>query len=206
MQFHRFLLIVSGLAAVVPATRASTIFDNNTNGSFATALNLDPGFSQEFVADITDSTLKPHVTAYRYQGLDPAVGEWYSFSALIGSSILFDIDSTRSNLYLRIFNPDHIQIAANNDGDINDPGSGTSWDWMPYSTINADPFLAHTALYTGLYYVEVSAYIHNPIYWGVAYKLHISVGEPVATPDSGSTLALLGSAIVGLAVLCRLRT
>ncbi len=191
MKTNRSIFTAISILGICSASYATQIFDTGSNGSLATAINLDPYFSSEFVANITSSTTVPHATATRTFG-GATQYDWFSFSATSGSSILLDVDNGMFDFdpYLRVYDSGSSSITANDDGHAGDLGSAHGYD----------SYLPFTATYTGLYFVEVSVYVHGMIGAGQNYDLHVSVQDHVApgVPDSASSALLCGLGLLSL--------
>jgi hypothetical protein len=208
------------------SSRATYLTDVDTNGTLATAQNLDPFFSLDFDPVIgvalfvegdhfNTSTETPHASVVRPLG-NVAQRDWFSFSAIAFTRVYLDIDFALPrdlingglDTYLRVFDIFGNLVASNDDAAFGDPGSDSSVPGFPSAIMHLDSFLEVFTPNAGLYYVEVSAYPQIALTSEQEYTLHVSVpfhptSDPAGVSDSASTASLLGLAFAALAGLRR---
>jgi len=154
------------------------------NSGFPTAVSLDASFDLLSRADVANSTTIPHATV---NATAHGAIEYYAFTVAAGQTMLLDIDNGSFDTTLRLFGPNGVEIASNDDAN---PDGGPATDSQ----------LSFTATTTGVYYVAVGQWAANsggtftssapPA--GGTYTLHVSVpGHAVAG------LVTVGSALYG---------
>ena len=97
--------------------------------------------------------------------------DWFAFDVKAPGQCLIDIDGGSINISLELFSADGTMLAYN-----------------AYSEVEKgddiyQSFIAYTATTPGTYYVKVSNYGWNPLTNGTAYKLNITVPNPVEKGD-----------------------
>lgn len=179
-------------------------------GDLHTSAFVLSGFSLSADPIIEDSTILPHSSATGHNNYANDV-DWFKFTTLGGSTIL-DIDTDGlGGLFdttMALWNSSGALLGQSDD-DGGDPGSTTDGVYYYNSRIYA-------TLAPGTYYVAVSDYSNFAdgtsafgVYsggggyaTGGAYNLHVSTAG-TGVPDAGSSVAMLGMAMLGIAGLRR---
>src|SRR4051794_39124531 len=90
--------IVAAAAVFSQPSLASIVAESEPNDTQLTAQNLDPNFSMDADAEITNSTTMAH-SSIRAGSSDTASYDWYSFTVALGGTLgIFDIDHAMPNL------------------------------------------------------------------------------------------------------------
>lgn len=156
-----------------------------TNGSIATAVNVDGGFDLLARSDVVNATTVPHATIL---GRTHGGVEYYAFTVGAGASVTFDIDGAGFDTTLRVFNAAGTELAANDDNNSDNGGDRT------------DSYLSYTFATGGTYFIQVAewatgsgaGFTSKAPAAGQAYTLHISVPGHAVVP-----LTLIGSVLEG---------
>jgi hypothetical protein len=195
------VLFIGVLVAFSALTSHATLVPKyEPNDSSTSAMNLDSFFSLDYdvligdIANNNTSTTIPHASVSAV-GSNPSSYDWYSFYATAGSTMILDADYGMNDLdpWYRLYSGAGAELASNDDSYLDDPGSIHGWD----------SFIQISAPYTGMYYLEVSQFVHSEIYDTQDYRLQVSVANHSTVPDGGTTLALLGMGSAALAGLRR---
>jgi hypothetical protein len=198
----------------VSSAFATTINSIQPNDNIAGAQNINGYFSLDASADIDSSTTIPHVTIV---GLGDTQGsaDYFKFTVGgLGGMAIFDIDYTTDPIggdfpedgydsWIQLYTIGGSLIAENDDSNPLTDGAGGSWQ-------AADSFIKTNYLAPGTYVIAVGSFnggYGDFILPGYEYTLHVSVETPfvpeVDVPDNGSTLVLLGGALLTLGAVRR---
>ncbi len=157
-QRRIWMLLIGGLffapAGIAQQALALPVSETEPNNSLATAQNVNASFSSEADANITDSTLLPHLTVF---GSGDGTFDYYSFNvAEAGLRGIFDIDFTFPFGMFGTFDPmlflyaaDGTLLAQNDNIPLIDPVDAGS-------TSRSDPYLDHTFAAAGTYIIGVA--------------------------------------------------
>ena len=183
--------IVAAAAAFSQPSFASIVAESEPNDTQLTAQNLDPNFSMDADAEITNSTTMAH-SSIRAASSDTASFDWYNFTvALGGTTGIFDIDHAMPNLdpWLSLFDSGGNLLFTQDDGGLTDPGSVHGFDSF-FTYDFADP---------GTYFVRVGQFCCDAPTSG-SYILHVSLG-PNGVPEPATwAMMLLGFGAAGVAM------
>jgi hypothetical protein len=181
------------------AARAGVVMDVAGNGTIATALNVDGGFTTDFHADIHDaagnniSTTAPNVSITRSGGA--ASHDYFRFTVdTAGTQGIFDVDSNGgSNTSLYLFDNSGTLLGSSQGHALIDAGS----------TSLLDPFLQYTFAAAGLYVIGIAGPNSSAADGGItgqpvlpthSYAINASLS---AVPEP-ATLLLFGTGAAGL--------
>lgn len=191
------------LALLASSAFAGTYNDTSLNNSFATAVDLNPYFTNGYSPDVGDalgnntSLSAPWVTI---NGQGNGAHDYYQFTTLAQGRVIFDIDYTFGytgntsgfdsvlHVYTSTF-----QVGGYNDDELSlQAGAGGSYN-------SRDSFIEMSSLPAGTYYVKVGGGGPSdlPIYDGARYTLQVQSFQVAAVPEPSSYAMLLG----GLAVM-----
>jgi hypothetical protein len=183
--------IAAAAVALSQPAFASIVAESEPNDSQITAQNLDPNFSMDADAEITNSTTMAH-SSIRAGSSDTASYDWYSFTvALGGTTGIFDIDHAMPNLdpWLSLFDSGGNLLFTQDDGGLTDPGSAHPWDsYFTYDFADA-----------GTYFVRVGEFCCDAPTSG-SYVLHVSLGEGAVPEPATWAMMLLGFGAAGVAM------
>lgn len=174
------------------SVHAGYLYESGANTSFATAQNVNGGFSLDADAGISNSTTWAHASLIGTGDNNAAQSyDYYRFSMGAGG-VIFDIDFGMYDLdsWITVYDSNAALVGYNDDGGIYDAGTQHSWDSYMQLTLAA-----------GDYVVAVSSYLGQYLLAGQDYVLHISVENlPAAEVPEPGGLLLLGVALAGLAL------
>lgn len=162
------------------------------HGTIATAQNVNGAFSQDFDANIFNSTSMAHASV---RGTGDGNFDMYRFTVgASGGTAIFDIDYGMMDLdsWLNLFAANGAQLASNDDGGVNDAGTVHGWDSL----------LNYNFASGGDYYIQVGRFANRALNQGQDYVLNISLSNHNGNnvPEPGM-LALLGlGALAGVAI------
>jgi Ca2+-binding RTX toxin-like protein len=168
------LLIGSGVAL------ASSVSDVEPNDSIAGAQNIDGSFSLDFDPNIgsaytNTSESLPHATV---NGTGNETKDYYSFTvSQAGDGVILDVDEgifcapegcPGFDSVIELYDSSGQPLAHNDD---------ESTEWGQGGSISGvDSFLEYTFETPGTYYVAVGTCCLSPVWNGVIYQLHVSIG------------------------------
>jgi Ca2+-binding RTX toxin-like protein len=168
---------------------------NTANGNLGAALDVSTStnlYSLAANSDIAGSILIPHLSVVSPVGDAANITHFYKVSVAAGQTLFFDIDNvTGLDSMIRLYDPTGAVLAVSDDSShtLGAGGSGS-----------LDSFIAHTALVSGNYTVEVGSFPGvAPIATDGGYTLNISIanqsgsGADALNGGAGSD-TLLGSA------------
>ena len=184
---NKMALITLALASL--NANASLVTANGNNHTLSSAQSLNGHFTQEYNAEITDSTAVAHASA---TGTGQNAWDYYSFTLTSAANVLFDIDHAMPALdsWLNIYNSVGDRLAYNDDGGVGDAGSIHGYD----------SYLSYNFSEAGTYTVGVGRYSNSPLVGGQGYTLNVSTVAAVPEPE---TYALMAVGLLGLAAARR---
>lgn len=144
----------------------------------ATAVLFDTAFSLAANPNIANATIFPHMSASATSSGDY---DYYAFHAVAGTTGYFDIDATSGfDPYIYLYDSEGNLIAEDDDS-VPQIGAGGSNERL-------DSYLTFVFPSTGIYFLQISEWINEPIPFGATYTIHFSIDTAItglfARPES----------------------
>jgi len=189
-------------AITLPTAHAAYTVDNDSNGDYITAQNIDAFFSfvPNAVIEINAASQLgiPNASVYGFSG--DGSYDYYSFSVGTGASplqtnqaVVFDTDFAEINgldTILTLFDTDGTSyLADNDDAAFNGPGD------LVVDTFNS--FLSYSFDTAGTYFIRVGEWNTGTLDTDATYQLHVS---SVPIPAAGW---LFGTGLLGMVAASR---
>lgn len=193
---HATAVAISALLA--GGAHAATIGSNNTNHTFAEAMEIPAGFFTTIGnAAIEDSETIPNVSVVAFSS---GPFDYFKFTTSSTGSIILDIDFTYTwsgnagsfDPWVALWAEDGTLLADNDDRGSIDVGSAHEWDsYLNVSGVAAGTYVVGVSRFASVAATGGWASGSEPIPAGSFYTLHVSA--PVPEPEAwGMMLAGLG--------------